>query len=49
MISVSESKIDECRKNLNKCLEITQKIINDSLAMIESTKQERKICAEFFI
>lgn len=49
MISVSESEIAECRKNVNECLEITQKIINDSLAMIESTKQERKLCAEYLM
>ena len=49
MISVSESEIAECRKNVNECLEITQKIINDSLAMIETTKEERKICAEYLM
>ena len=47
MISVSESEIADCRKKVNECLKITQTIINDSLAMIESTKEERKICAEY--
>lgn len=49
MISVSESELAECRKNVNECLEITQKIINDSLEMIESTKQEREICAQYLM
>ena len=40
MISVSESEIADCRKMVNDCLEITKTIINDSIAMIESTEKD---------
>lgn len=40
MISVSESEIADCRKMVNECLEITKTIINDSIAMIESTEKD---------
>ena len=47
MISVSESEIADCRKMVNDCLEITKTIINDSIAMIESTKQETNLCSDY--
>ena len=45
MISVSESEIGDCTKRL---ITITEKINNDSITMIESTKQETKLCTEYF-
>ena len=48
MISVSESKINICQKNVNECINIVNNFNKNLQDMLESTTETNKLSDEYF-